>query len=298
MSDRIKPRKGIFFVYLIPTFAFYAFSVLVPIVYSLYYSLFKWKGGPKKTFIGIDNFIQLIQDGTFWKSFGNNLYITAFCIVGQIGIAFVLAMLLNTKAARLKGIHRTLCYFPVTLSAVVVGFVWSIIYDNNFGLLNAFLASIGRPDLQQAWLSNSDLALTLICFPIIWQYIGFYMVIFLSAFTSIDPTIFEMAEIDGASGFQRAVRIALPLMKNTLIVALTLCISGNMKTFDHIYVMTGGGPGTSTSTMAMYAYNTSFVRNNMGYGNAMSVGILILGLAITLGTNFLVNHFTRDKEVV
>lgn len=298
MSDRIKPKKGIFCLYLVPTFVFYAFSVLVPIVYSMYYGLFQWKGGPKKTFIGMDNFVKLIGDHTFWKSFGNNLYITAFCIVGQIGIAFALAMMLNTRAARLKGIHRTLCYFPVTLSAVVVGFVWSIIYDYNFGLLNGFLAAIGHPELQQAWLSNSNLALTLVCFPIIWQYIGFYMVIFLSAFTSIDPSIFEMAEIDGAGGLQRVIHIALPLMKNTLIVALTLCISGNMKTFDHIYVMTGGGPGTATSTMAMYAYNTSFVRNNMGYGNALSVGILVLGLAITLGSNFLVNRLARDREVV
>jgi raffinose/stachyose/melibiose transport system permease protein len=170
-----------------------------------------------------------------------------------------------------------------------------MLYDYNFGLLNYLLKIIGRPDLVQAWLSNNELSLAFVSIPIVWQYIGFYMIIFLSSFASIDKSILEMAEIDGASGFQRAIHISVPLMKNTLIVALVLCISGNMKTFDHIYVMTAGGPGTATSVMALYAYNMSFIRNNMGYGNALSVGILVLSLAVTLGSSFFVRLAARDK---
>jgi raffinose/stachyose/melibiose transport system permease protein len=280
---------------LLPGTLLYCFVVIVPICYSLYFSLFRWKSGPLKTFIGFSNYVDLIQDKTFWSSFSHNLYITAFCIVGQIGIALILAILLNSRSARLHGIHRTLCYFPVTLSAVVVGFIWSMLYDYNFGLLNYLLKIIGRPDLVQAWLSNNELSLAFVSIPIVWQYIGFYMIIFLSSFASIDKSILEMAEIDGASGFQRAIHISVPLMKNTLIVALVLCISGNMKTFDHIYVMTAGGPGTATSVMALYAYNMSFIRNNMGYGNALSVGILVLSLAVTLGSSFFVRLAARDK---
>ena len=105
-----------------------------------------------------------------------------------------------------------------------------------------------------------------------------------------------MAEIDGASGWKRAVYITLPLIKNTLIVCVTLCISGNMKIFDHIYAMTGGGPGNASSVMAMYAYKTSFVSYKMGYGSAMSIVILIVSLIFVAGSRGVLMHFTKEKE--
>ena len=296
--SRIRPSKIIFLIYLVPIILFYCFVVILPIIYAFYYSFFDWPGGPSRTFSGLDNYKTLIADTVFWQSFGNNLYITVLCIIGQIGIAFVFAMMLNTRIAKLKGIHRILCYFPVTLSAVVIGFVWSMIYDFRFGMLNGLLRVIGRGDLQQAWLSNNDLVLTLVSVPIVWQFIGLYMVIFLSAFTAIDSNVMDMAEIDGATGFQRMIYIALPLMKNTFVVALILCISGNMKTFDHIFVMTGGGPGVATMVMAMYAYNVSFLRHNMGYGSAISIGILVLSLSLILGVRGMMRLFTKEKEAV
>ena len=296
--NRIRaPKKIVFFIYLAPIIIFFCFVVILPIIYAVYYSFFDWSGGPLRTFSGLDNYRELAADGIFWKSFGNNLYITVLCIIGQIGTAFVFAMMLNSRIARFKGIHRVLCYFPVTLSAVVIGFIWSMIYDFRFGMLNGLLRTFGRADLRQAWLSNNDLVLTLASIPIIWQFIGFYMVIFLSALTSIDTHVMEMAELDGASGFQRMVHIVMPLMKNTFGVALILCISGNMKTFDHIFVMTGGGPGTATTTMAMYAYNVSFLRHNMGYGHAISIGILALSFTLIVGARGIMRLLTRDEEI-
>ena len=123
------------------------------------------------------------------------------------------------------------------------------------------------------------------------------MVILLSAFASLDPQIFEMAEIDGANGFRRAIYISLPLLRNTLLVCVTLCISGNMKIFDHIYSMTGGGPGNTTSVLAMYAYKTSFVKYKMGYASAMSIWILIISLLLIGGSRFIINSLAQTKEV-
>ena len=122
------------------------------------------------------------------------------------------------------------------------------------------------------------------------------MVIQISDITSINPNIFEMAEIDGANAWQRALYIAMPLLKPTFVVMLTLCISGNMKTFDHVYVMTGGGPGNATSVMALYAYNISFIRNNMGYGSALSIGLLVLSLSVIMGTRWGINRLFAGKE--
>jgi len=124
-----------------------------------------------------------------------------------------------------------------------------------------------------------------------------YLLILLAAMTSISPEVLEMAEIDGANGFQRAFRITFPLIKNTMIICLMLCISGNMKVFDHIYVMTRGGPGYSSYVMAMYAYFTSFVEGKMGYGSTVSIMILILSFVIVAGSRGLLIKLSKGGEV-
>lgn len=281
-SSVLRPKKWQFIMYLLPGIIWYVFVVFIPVIGAAYYSTFEWMGGPNKKFIGFENYLTLFKDAEFWHSFRNNLFLCIVCLVGQIGIAFVLALLLNSKIVKFKKFHRIVTYFPVTLSAVVIGFIWSMIYDYNYGLLNTFLKVIGLGSLQQAWLTNRSLAMFLICLPLIWQYIGYYLVIILAGFSSIDPSILEVAEIDGANGLQRARYITVPLIKNTLIVCMTLCIAGNMKAFDHIYVMTGGGPGTTTNVMSLYAYQNSFLRYKMGYGSSISIGILVLSIGITM----------------
>jgi raffinose/stachyose/melibiose transport system permease protein len=157
-----------------------------------------------------------------------------------------------------------------------------MLYDYNYGLFNTLLKLVGLDSAVKPWLSDTKLALALVSFPLIWKNIGYYLIILLSGLASIDSSILEMAEIDGANATQRLWYIVLPMLRNTLVVCLTLCISGNMKVFDHIYVMTGGGPGTATMVMALYAYENSFVRYKMGYGSTLSIGILILSVSLTL----------------
>ena len=166
----------------------------------------------------------------------------------------------------------------------------------NYGFINVFLEMIGQGDKAQAWLSNDKIVMALVAIPLVWQYIGYYMIIIMSAMSSVDPQIFEMAEIDGASGWKKAVYITLPLIKNTLIVCVTLCIAGNMKIFDLIYSLTGGGPGNSTSVMAMYAYKSSFLSYKMGYGSAMSIVILVVSLVVVGGSQLIMRHFTKEDE--
>ena len=297
MLRSIKPKGRTIALYLLIPVIWYVFSVFVPLITAVFYSLFEWKGGPKKTFIGIDNYIALLQDETFWQAFSHNLYLVVACIIGQVGIAFVFVLIVNSRLVKLKGIHRTFGFFPSTISAVCIGFIWMMIYDYKRGILNWFLIQTGHEDSVQVWLNNPKLVMLLVAIPLIWQFIGYYMVILLSAISSVDAEIFEVAELDGANAFQRAIYIVLPLIKNTLLVCITLCVAGNMKAFDHIYAMTEGGPGTSSMVMAMYGYKISFAQMNMGYGSAISVGIFVVSLLVIGGSQKLVNWMMKDKGV-
>lgn len=296
MLSATKPKTKTLFLYLIVPVAMFIFTVFVPLMTALVYSFFEWKGGPKKTFIGIENYIQLFNDGTFWEAFGHNIYLVIACIIGQVGIAFILVMMVNSKLVKFKGVHRTFGFFPSTISAVCLGLIWNMIYHNKYGVLNWFLEAIGRKDLCQVWLNNTDTVMFLVTVPLIWQYIGYYMVIILAAVSSIDTEIFESADLDGANGAQKARYITLPLIKNTMLVCVTLCIAGNMKAFDNIFVMTKGGPGTASMVMAMYGYQISFNQSNMGYGSCISVAIFVLSLAVIGGSKALVGYLTREKE--
>lgn len=298
MQNSIRPKNKVIFLYLLVPLLLYVFAVFFPLVAAVFYSFFEWKGGPNRTFIGLQNYADLIKDGVFWQSFGHNIYLVLLCIVGQIGIAFIVVLLINSRLAKFKGIHRTFGFFPSTISAVYIGFIWLMIYDYKRGILNWFLNATGNHEAVQVWLNNPKLVMLLLAIPLIWQYIGYYMVILLSAISSVDQEIFEVAEIDGANGFQRAIYIVLPLIKNTLLVCVTLCIAGNMKAFDHIYNMTSGGPGNSSMVMALYGYKVSFSQQNMGYGSAISIGIFVVSLLVIGGSQWLINFLTREKKGV
>jgi raffinose/stachyose/melibiose transport system permease protein len=282
--------------YLLPSLIVFLFVVIAPIFAALYYSTFKWPGGQKKTPIGLQNYIDMIHDSIFWHSFSNNIFLTVFCLIGQIGLAFLFACLLNTRDLRAKNFHRAVAYFPVTVSAVVVGFVWTMIYDYNYGILNLLLKTVGREDMVKVWLSEPGSIMAVVSFPLVWQYIGLYLVIILAAMTSISNEIFEMAEIDGAGGLKKSLYITLPMIKGTLITSVMLCISGNMRAFDHIYAMTRGGPGYASSVMAMYAYNVSFMQVNMGYGSTLSLGILILSLTLVVASRSFLTWLSRKGD--
>ena len=298
MLQSIKPKRSTILLYLLIPVVAFVFTVFYPLCRAVIYSFFEWKGGPNMTFNGLANYRQLFTDGIFWEAFGHNIYLVIVCIIGQMGIAFILVLFPNSKLTHSKAIHRTFGFFPSTISAVCIGMIWNIIYLQD-GLLNTVLSKIGI--LTGNWLSwpnwlGTGNVMLAVSIPLVWQFIGYYMVIMFSAIAGIDNEIFESAEIDGANGFQKAIYITLPLIKNTILVCLTLCIAGNMKAFDNIYVMTAGGPGTSSMVMAMYGYNTSFRDSNLGYGSTISVAIFVLALAVIGGSQWLVNRATKGVE--
>ncbi len=298
MSNIVKPKGRVLFAYLLLPLTIYIFAVFIPLITAGYYSFFEWKGGPTKLFTGFQNYMDLLKDQVFWSSFKHNIFLVLVCVIGQIGLAFLIVLIINSRLVKLKGIHRTFSFFPSTISAVYIGFIWMMIYDYNKGLINWFLKYIGNTDAAKVWLSEKSIIMLIVSIPLIWQYIGYYMVIIMAAISSIDNEIFEVSELDGANAFQRAIYIILPLIKNTLLICVTLCVAGNMKVFDHIYVMTNGGPGNASNVMALYSYQTSFTRSNMGYGSAIAIAIFILSLLVIGGVQFFIRQLTKEKAEV
>lgn len=294
--DVLRPKGWLIALLLALPLLWYTFMVALPVFTAAKNSLYNWSGGAKKDFVGLFNYQYLLKDKIFWQAFTNNLKITVISAIGQIGLAFVLSSLLSTRFVKLKGLHRTVAYFPATISAIVVGYVWSFIFGYDTGLINSTLRALGLDSLTAAWLDNPKTIINVVCIPIIWQYIGYYMIIILAGITSIDQSVYEMAELDGANGFQRAIKITLPLIRRTLGVCVMLCISGNMKIFDHIYSLTNGGPGNSSIVMAMHAYRTTFVKSRFGYASAISIAILIISLTLILGVRLIVTRPWKKED--
>ncbi|MBS6646960.1 MAG: sugar ABC transporter permease, partial [Clostridiaceae bacterium] len=228
MNRAIRPKKGVFIAYLLPCLCIYIFVFIIPAAASVLLSFFKFSNIRKFSFTGLQNYITLFNDPNVWIALKNNLFLVAVSLVGQIGIAFVLACILSSSKTILAGLCRTVIYFPVTISAVVIGYVWKMVFDYNYGIVAKLLEFIGRSDLIAPWLGQESTVMLCVCIPLIWQYVGFHLVILVSAMTSIDQDIYESSSIDGAGAVQKAVYITLPMIRNTLLICVFLCISANM----------------------------------------------------------------------
>lgn len=276
-----KQSKIAIFFGLLPAFVIYVVFAIFPILQSFYYSLMEWDGFTEMTFVGIDNFIKLFEDPLFWNSVKNNIFVVIASVLGQVPIALFIALLLNRKMKGVK-FFRTVGFLPVVLSTVVISLTWSLIYNSENGMLNELLRAIGLEALAQNWLGDTKWAMIAVLVTVIWQFVGLYLIIFLAALQNVPAEVLEAAKMDGASEWTTTWKITVPMIWDTIIVAIILCISGSLKTFDLIYVMTNGGPAHSTDVMALYMFNETFNNMQFGYGSAISVFIFFFSLILIL----------------
>lgn len=269
---------------ILPAFILYVVFAIYPILQSFYYSLMEWNGFNEMTFIGLDNFKKLFADPLFWNSVKNNIYVVLASVLGQVPIALFIALLLNRKIRGAK-IFRTIGFLPVVLSTVVISLTWSLIYNSRDGLINEFLRAIGLDSLAQNWLGDTKWTMIAVLVVVIWQFVGLYLIIFLAALQNVPGEVLEAAKMDGASEWATTWKITVPMIWDTIIVAVILCISGSLKTFDLIYVMTNGGPAHSTDVMALYMFNETFSKLQYGYGSAVSVFIFFFSLILIVIVN-------------
>ena len=241
-----------------------------------------WRGmGRNRNFAGLANWAALIKDVNFWQAFLNNIKLMFLSLLFQIPFALLLATFLDFHGKKALA-FKILWFFPYLLSAVAVGVLFKFALDANYGIFASVsrLFGGGAVDL----LGNPNTALYTVVAVVCWQFIPFYMVLYLAAYGTIPVELYEAASIDGATQDQYFWRVSLPMLRPTIITGMTLSIIGSLKYFDLIWVMTGGGPGVATEVMATYMYKASFVRFNMGHGSTIASGMFILITLIALVT--------------
>ncbi|TAH68618.1 MAG: sugar ABC transporter permease [Anaerolineaceae bacterium] len=288
---RNRQKIWVSILFLLPCVLIYSVLVIYPIIYSGYLSLTKWNGIGEKEFIGLINFTRLFANSDFLLSLKNTLMVTGISLLLQIPIGLVLAyMLFRTKF--LFKTFRAIYFVPVVIAPTAIGTMFSILLNNEVGVFKSILEFIGLGALSRPWLSDSSVVLYVVILIQVWQYIGTYIIIFLTSLQSIDEQIFESALIDGANAVQTFFRIAIPQMRAILIVAVVFCFTGSMKSFDLPFIMTNGGPGYISSYLGNYMHRQVFQGSNFGLGSAVTIVILIISLVFSL----IFNRLAREKD--
>ncbi len=281
--ERVLSNKKAICFFILPALIIFIAIIIFPIFMSGYYSTLQWDGIGKSKFIGIDNYITLFtnhEDG-FIESIKNSVILAFLSVFIQLPISLALALVLSNKV-RGENFYRSVYFIPVIVSTVVIGQLWMKIYHPSYGLLNTFLRNIGLDSLAKEWIGSTDTALGAVFVPVVWQYIGYHMLLMYAAINSISTDIMEAAKIDGASSIQTAFRITIPLIKPILEVCVTFAVIGSLKTFDLIYVLTGGGPVHATEVPSTLMFNTIFHKYQYGYGSSMAIFIIAECLLLTV----------------
>jgi len=281
-------------MFLLPAFAVFTLVIILSAVLGFVYSFTDWDGVSKSTaFVGLLNFKRMLGDKVFYISVKNTLLITFINVVLQNMIALFIAILVDKKIFGIN-FFRTLFFIPSLLSTAIVGFMWVYILNPVVGSLPYMLKSLklgllGGTDL----LGNPRLAIYTIIFAVIWQVFGYKMVIYVAGLQSIPIDIYEAGDIDGVNAVQRFFNITLPLMIPSITINVFLTLVNTLRLFEHVYIMTNGGPGNATETIATMIYNVAFSAHQMGYGTAVSTVLYIATLIIAV----IQLKYMRKKEV-
>ncbi len=270
-------------IFLFPSLIGFSIFILVPIIASVGLSFTNYTGGPRFRFIAFENYIDALTDDRFWSSLGITVRFVVGVVTLQVGLGLTFALLLNQQL-RLRTFFRGVIFVPTILSSVAIGLSFALFLNPRRGPVNGFLESLGLA--AQPWLASPDTALATVVMVTVWQFVGYYMVLYLGGLSTISPSLYESAEIDGANTMQKLVRITIPMLSPTTFFCVTISIIRAFKVFDQIFVMTGGqeggGPAGSTMVLGFRIYRNAFVNFRMGYASAEAVLLLAIVLVVTI----------------
>jgi alpha-1,4-digalacturonate transport system permease protein len=277
---RRKPYRLTPYLFLMPNVAVFVVFIIAPAIYNFFLSLYRTSPFRLPVFVGPENFLYLLQrDDLFWRAMGNIMVFVVGDVTLITVLSVVVGVLLN-QDVRLRGFFRSAFFYPVLLSPVVVALVWQWILNNQFGVLNAILQGLGLA--RQPWLLRADWAMFWAIFVHVWATLGFFALIVLAGLQSIPPTLYEAARIDGAGRWAGFRHVTLPLLMPALMVVLILGMIRSFEVFDHIYVLTGGGPGTATLLIVQYIYRSAFQLDQFGLAAAASLVLFVVIFSLTV----------------
>jgi raffinose/stachyose/melibiose transport system permease protein len=268
--------------------------VYYPVVENLRLSLFKWSAFSKEQFVGLANYVTMIGDPVFWGALFNNVAYAVVSVVCQVFGGLVLAAVLEELVrGRLRGILRTVYFIPAVLSLTVVGLLFTFIFNPQIGLVNGLLDILGLDGLKHSWLGESATAIWSIIAMSQWQSVGYVMVLFIVAMQRIPRELYESAYLDGASRIAAFRGITVPLVREMMLLATIITISGAFLVLNEVWVMTAGGPNNASHTLASWLYKSAFFNDQMGYAAAIAVVIFLITMVASIVQLFL----NRGKAV-
>jgi len=282
-------------LFMLPAAALFTVIIIVPIIMSSYYSLLDWDGITKGVFVGLENFVQLFKSKTagFPKTLFNVSVLALLSVVIQLPLALFLAIVLG-RGIKGEVFFLSVFFIPVLLSTTVIGQLWSKIYNPDYGILNVTLRALGLDHLTKVWLGDQITALIAVFFPILWQYVGYHMLIMYAGIKSISPELREAARIDGATEGQLARYVTIPLLKPVLRTSIIFSVTGSLKAFDLIYILTNGGPAHASEVPSTLMVSMIFNRNRYGFGSAIAVMIIFLCFLVAI----VLRKLMKTEEVV
>lgn len=245
-----------------------------------FFAFTDWSGIGSFNWIGLENFVKIFGDPTQIGSLGNTLFLAFASVILSNVVGLALALALN-RGLKTRYALRVLFFMPVVLSPLAVSYVWKFIFDYN-GPINAFLKSIGLGEFAKAWVADPAFAIWTILIVVVWQNIGFAMVIYMAGLAAVPVEIEEAAAIDGANLWQRFRHVTLPSIRPAVAIATTLGLVNGLRIFDQIMAMTGGGPAGATETLATQVYKESFALGNFGYGAALALLLTVIILVFAV----------------
>ena len=280
--DRMLRDKKTIILFMAPAILIFTLVIPVPLAASIGLSFFKWDLLSDAKFVGVKNFIRLFtSDRVFGTTVRNTFSYMLLSVLFQIPLAYCLSIFL-TRGKRFEKLVRNTLFMPAVLSGTAVSLMFYFIYHPEVGLVNALLGLMGKPELSRFWLADENTAMVCVCLAVAWQFVGYHMLIYVTGIIAIPLDIIEAAKIDGANVWQLALRVITPNMKPVLRVSLVLIMTSSFKSFDSIYVMTGGGPAHKTEVMASYMYNKAFLNLKYGYGCAIGLMLFAMCLVVSL----------------
>ncbi len=258
------------YIFLAPYIILFCAFLIVPLVYGLGLSLFRWEmlSSAPPEFIGFDNFIEALCDKYFWQSFWATFRFTIMAVPASVTLALAIAVGINSLPMKKQSFFRASFFLPTLISISVAGILWRWFFNTEFGLFNTYLQKMGFDPIP--WLTDTNWAMKSIVFMTIWWTIGGAMIILLAGLQNIPQHYYEAASIDGANKWQQFYLITLPLLKPVLLFVIVLSTIGAFQVFGQTFIITRGGPELSTRVLVQYIYETAFTKYRMGYGAAMS----------------------------
>jgi len=283
LSARKRNERVAAYIFTIPAVVLLIAFLVVPVIYTVYYSVFQYQVMRPKdiTFIGLKNYARLFGDADFYQALKNTIYFTVIVVPTQCVLALALALLVS-KRFRGVSVFRTMYFSPQLTSMVVISVLWTVLYNSNpnTGLINSMLAGIGMKPIN--FLSNPKTAMNAIIFMSAWQGAGYQMMIFLAGLQGIPGEQYEAGSIDGANRVQQFLYITLPNLRGTIKYVIMITMIQAMKLFTQPYVMTQGGPQNATKTVVYYIYTQGFQKGNFGYACSVAAVFFVIVVAMSL----------------